>query len=117
MPARIRIKAWLYDALGRPLANKVLGFYKGLSWSDLKLFATCTTDINGYCEVEDDVAQKTYYRIEFAGDEDYSPSITWYFEFTPSPPVERKIHPLFILAPVFLVLMQAYRRHETTSTF
>jgi hypothetical protein len=113
IPARIRIKAWLYDALDRPLMGKTLGFYKGLSWSNLELFATCTTDANGYCEVEDSVEQKTYYRIEFAGDEDYAPDITWYFDYTPSPPVERKTHPLLVIAPLFLImLMQAYRRQR-----
>jgi hypothetical protein len=113
IPTKIKIKAWLYDALDRPLMGKTLGFYKGLSWSNLELFATCTTDANGYCEVEDSVEQKTYYRIEFAGDEDYAPDITWYFDYTPSPPVERKTHPLLVIAPLFLImLMQAYRRQR-----
>jgi hypothetical protein len=101
-PTRIKIKAWLHDVVDRPLANKTLEFYKGLSWLELKLFATCLTDVNGYCEVEDEVAQKTYYRVRFPGDDDYASSITNVFEY--KPPEKKPAIPWWI-ALVILILL------------
>jgi hypothetical protein len=112
---RIKIKARLVSEVGKPLSNKMLEFYKSLDGVNFSVFATCTTDQDGYCEVEDEVTAKTYYKIWFAGDDDYMGASTWIFMYEPAPvsaPARLGLGLIVTLAVVVLLMLYAIRRRR-----
>jgi hypothetical protein len=69
----LKVVAVITDFFGNPIQGKTVYFYvsgDGVNW---ELFAIAATDSGGFVSVEYDANQKTWFMVEFRGDDDYEP--------------------------------------------
>jgi len=70
----LKLIARLTDSGGAPLSGKPIYFYYSTDGETWINFAAVATDENGYASTTYDVNQKTWFKAEFKGDEQYDPA-------------------------------------------
>jgi len=69
----LKLIARLTDSGGAPLSSKPIYFYYSTDGETWINFVAVATDENGYASATYDVNQKTWFKAEFKGDEQYDP--------------------------------------------
>ena len=101
----LKLIARLTDSGGAPLSGKPIYFYYSTDGETWINFAAVATDENGYASTTYDVNQKTWFKAEFKGDEQYDPaSATAVWEPSAQPPPQPS--PGQVCSPVFKMGME-----------
>jgi len=101
----LKLVARLVDSGGAPLSGKTIYFYVSSDGSTWSLLTSATTDSGGYASATYDANQKTWFKAEFKGDEQYDPaSATAVWEPSAQPPPQPS--PGQVCSPVFKTGME-----------
>jgi hypothetical protein len=83
----LKLVARLVDSGGAPLSGKPIYFYYSTDGETWINFVAVATDENGYASATYDANQKTWFKAEFRGDEQYDPAYaTTVWEPSAQPP-------------------------------
>jgi hypothetical protein len=70
----VRVVAGLFDSSGRPVQGRTVYFYASGDGSVWTLIGEGTTDGGGRASVVYDAPGRTWFKVEFVGDEEYEPA-------------------------------------------